>query len=311
MSKLKIAACFFLLTASLFGTEMKKISRIYQPNFSHMVGDGFHVQNYFPESQTPLSRFSPFVLLDYNPPQYFPPLKKGKRGVGGHPHRGFETVTFVYEGKLAHKDSKGNSGIIGAQDVQWMTAASGVLHEEFHEESFTRKGGSLHAVQLWVNLPKKEKMSQAKYQTLLAADMGQLKLDEKGSLLRIIAGKCQGVKGPAATFTPIEIYDVDLKAGSSFTTSLPQNHNSMILMLKGAAKINGETARFKDLVLFDRKGEEVHIQASEDSLLLFLSGEPIEEPVIQSGPFVMNTVEEIEQAEIDFQSGKFGWLSNR
>jgi redox-sensitive bicupin YhaK (pirin superfamily) len=310
MSKLKTATALLLLSASFLSGEMKKISRIYQPNFSHMVGDGFHVQNYFPEDKTPLSAFSPFILLDYNAPKYFPALKKGKRGVGAHPHRGFETVTLVYDGKLAHRDSAGHSGVIGAGDVQWMTAASGVLHEEFHEESFSRTGGFLHAVQLWVNLPKKHKMSKAKYQTLISSDVGKMQLDQKGSTVRVIAGKYGNVKGPASTFTPIEVYDVDLKAQSSFTTSLPQHYNSMILVLNGSIQVNDRNAKFKDLVLFQNAGEKIEITATEDSLFLVLSGEPIAEPVVQYGPFVMNTWEEIQQAEQDFQAGKFGRMES-
>lgn len=297
---------FFVMTS--LNADMKQISKIYTSTSSHMVGDGFRVDNYFPNEQMPFSSLSPFVLLDYNPPCYFPPLAVGKRGVGGHPHRGFETVTLVYDGKLAHRDSMGHSGVIGKGDVQWMTAGSGVLHEEFHEENFTRNGGNLHVVQLWVNLPKKDKMVQAKYQTLLSSNMGILNLDGKGSRLRVIAGKQKGVSGPASTFTPIELYDVTLKKDGSCVFNLPESHNSMILVLQGAVTVNQHELKFKDLVQFGHKGEEVRVQAAEDSLFLVLSGEPIQEPVIQSGPFVMNTQEEIYQARADFSSGKLGKL---
>lgn len=288
--------------------EMKQISKVCRSDSSHMVGDGFKVDNYFPNAQMPFPSLSPFVLLDYNPPCYFPPLAVGKRGVGGHPHRGFETVTIVYDGKLAHRDSMGHSGVIGQGDVQWMTAGAGVLHEEFHEENFTRNGGNLHVVQLWVNLPKKDKMVQANYQTLLSSDMGLIDLDGKGSRLRVIAGEQKGASGPASTFTPIELYDVALKKESSCSFALPENYNSMILVLQGAVTINQQELKFKDLVLFGHKGEEVRVQATEDSLFLVLSGEPIQEPVVQSGPFVMNTQEEIYKARADFSSGKFGKL---
>lgn len=273
-----------------------------------MVGNGFKVENYFPREGLPLSALSPFVLLDYNAPFYFPPLSSGKRGVGAHPHRGFETVTLVYEGSLAHRDSVGNRGIIRPGDAQWMTAGSGVLHEEFQEENFTRQGGILHAVQLWVNLPKKDKMSKPKYQTLLAGSMGRVSLDDEGSVLRVIAGHYKGVSGPATTFSPIELYDVLLQKGRSLSFDLPARYNLMILVLKGDIKVNQRLASAKDLILFAQQGEQVEIVADHESLFLVLSGDPINEPIIQSGPFVMNTEEEIRQAHNDFFRGQFGSL---
>lgn len=287
---------------------MKQISHILRSNDIHMVGNGFKVENYFPREELPLSTFSPFVLLDYNAPFYFPPLLSGKRGVGAHPHRGFETVTLVYEGSLAHRDSVGNRGIMGPGDVQWMTAGSGVLHEEFQEENFTRQGGILHAVQLWVNLPAKDKMSKPKYQTLLAGSMGRVSLDDEGSFLRVIAGSYKGVSGPASTFTPVELYDVFLQKRGALTFDLPAGYNTMILVLKGEIKVNQRPASTKDLILFAHQGEQVEIVADSESLFLILSGDPIHEPVIQSGPFVMNTEAEIGQAHRDFASGQFGSL---
>lgn len=298
--------CFSVITLN---AELKKVAKIYKPNLTHMVGDGFRVHNYFPDDAIPLEALSPFVLLDYNAPKYFPPLAEGKRGVGAHPHRGFETVTFVYDGKVAHRDSQGGSGVIGAGDVQWMTAGSGVLHEEFHEEQFTRQGGNLHAVQLWVNLPKKDKMSSPKYQTLLSSEIRQFKLDDQGSLLRVIAGKYRKILGPASTFTPINAYDVHLKQGAAFKFDLPADHHSMILVMKGAIYVNKRNAKVKELVILTPGAETVDIQAYQESFFLVLSGEPIDEPVIQSGPFVMNTQEEIDQAHSDFNSGKFGQLT--
>lgn len=309
MSSRKVVQLFLigcLFSSITLDAELKKVAKICKPNFSHMVGDGFRVHNYFPDDAIPLETLSPFVLLDYNAPRYFPPLPEGKRGVGAHPHRGFETVTFVYDGKVAHRDSQGGAGVIGPGDVQWMTAGSGILHEEFQEEEFTRKGGNLHIVQLWVNLPKKDKMSSPKYQTLLSTDIGRIKLDDQGSLLRVIAGKFKTILGPASTFSPINVYDVNLKQGAALKFDLPAHHHSMILVMKGTIYLNKRSAKFKELVILAPCGETVDIQAYEDSLFLVLSGEPIDEPVIQSGPFVMNTQKEIDQAHSDFNSGKFG-----
>jgi redox-sensitive bicupin YhaK (pirin superfamily) len=286
----------------------KDILGIYQPGSTHMVGDGFPVRNLFPSND--LDReVSPFLMLDYAGPQYFPPTDH-PRGVGEHPHRGFETVTIVYEGIVAHRDSAGNAGVIGPGDVQWMTAASGIVHEEFHEKEFAKKGGTLHAVQLWVNLPKASKMSAPGYQTILNGDIPAIEFDGGGGRLRVIAGSHQGRKGPARTFTPVELYDLQLKAGRRMALTLPEGQNTSLFVLQGRASVNGSReAGEAELILCKRTGSQVVIDAREDSLLLVMSGEPIEEPVARYGPFVMNTKAELIQAVQDYQAGKMGHLS--
>ncbi len=297
---------FICLAVQADATAFKQIQKVTQPAAPHMVGDGFKVFNYFPGSIR-YNETSPFVLLDYNAPTVFSPSPKRQRGVGAHPHRGFETVTFVYAGAVAHRDSFGGSGVIREGDVQWMTAGSGLLHEELHEKEFSKKGGYFHALQLWVNLPQKDKMSPPKYQTLLDQQMGRFQIDDKGSVLRVVAGRFKGVEGAASTFTPIEIYDLSLKEGAEVSIELPNSYNSMLLVMQGAVEINHQQlANFKDFVLFAHQGELIHLKAVQDSLLIVLSGKPILEPAVQSGPFVMNRSEEIEQAYKDYKAGKFG-----
>jgi redox-sensitive bicupin YhaK (pirin superfamily) len=306
--KALLILCLVNISTLMIGVEMspKQVATIFSATDVHMVGDGFRVFNYFPGVKTDFSSTSPFVLLDYNAPYHFPATTHQK-GVGPHPHRGFETVTIVYEGKLAHRDSFGGSGQIKQGEVQWMTAGSGLLHEEYQEKEFSEKGGILHAVQLWVNLPAKDKMTAPKYQTLTS--IKTVPLDEQGSCVRVIAGQFGDAKGSASTFTPIELYDVRLKKGAKVTLNLPKTHNSMLLVTGGSLDINqSKKAIFKDLVLFTHEGEEVNLTALEDSMVLVLSGEPINEPVVQMGPFVMNTQEEIGQAQRDYKSGKFGEL---
>ena len=289
-------------------TAAKDVLGIYQPGSTHMVGDGFPVRNLFPSNE--LDReVSPFLMLDYAGPQYFTPTDH-PRGVGEHPHRGFETVTIVYEGILAHRDSAGNTGVIGPGDVQWMTAASGIVHEEFHEKEFAKKGGTLHAIQLWVNLPKASKMSAPGYQTILNADIPAVDLEGGAGRLRVIAGSYLGQKGPAHTFTPIHVYDLRLKAGHRISLSLPSGHNTAIFVLEGRATVNGSReAGEAELIVCNRDGSQVTIEAQKDSRLLVMSGEPIEEPIARYGPFVMNTREELIQAAQDYQAGKMGHLS--
>ncbi len=289
-------------------TTTKEILGVYQPGSTHMVGDGFPVRNLFPSND--LDReVSPFLMLDYAGPQYFPPTEH-PRGVGEHPHRGFETVTIVYEGVLAHRDSAGNAGAIGPGDVQWMTAASGVVHEEFHEKQFAKKGGVLHAIQLWVNLPKASKMSAPGYQTILNVDIPAVELEGGAGRLRVIAGSYQGRKGPAHTFTPVELYDLQLKAGHRIQLKVPDGHTTSIFMLQGRASVNGSReAGEAELILCKRNGSQVVIEAHEDSRILVMSGEPIEEPIARYGPFVMNTKTELIQAVQDYQAGKMGHLS--
>lgn len=294
--------------ATIESAVTKDVVGIYQPGSTHMVGDGFPVRNLFPSNE--LDReVSPFLMLDYAGPQYFPPTDH-PRGVGEHPHRGFETVTIVYEGMVAHRDSVGNAGVIGPGDVQWMTAASGIVHEEFHEKEFAKKGGTLHAIQLWVNLPKASKMSAPGYQTILNADIPSVDLEGGAGRLRVIAGSFLEHKGPAHTFTPIQLYDLQVNAGHRVQLGMPTGHNTSIFVLQGRASVNGSRkAGEAELIVCKRDGSQVTVEAEEDSRLLVMSGEPIEEPIARYGPFVMNTREELIQAAQDYQAGKMGHLS--
>ena len=269
-------------------TTMKELIGIYQPGSQHMVGDGFPVRNLFPSND--LDReVSPFLMLDYAGPQYFEPTDH-PRGVGEHPHRGFETVTIVYEGVVAHRDSAGNAGVIGPGDVQWMTAASGIVHEEFHEKEFAKKGGTLHAIQLWVNLPRASKMSAPGYQTILNADIPAVDLDGGAGRLRVIAGSFLGHKGPAHTFTPIELYDLQLKQDTACQLGCLSGHNASVFVLQGRASVNGSRGgRGRTDCLQRRTARRSAVEAQEDSRFLVMAGEPIEEPIARYGPFVMNT----------------------
>ncbi len=288
----------------------KIIQQVLPPPAPHMVGDGFRVHNFFPNGYNMgMHRMSPFFMMDYNSKVEFPP-KEEPRGVGVHPHRGFETVTIAYHGKVAHHDSAGNSGTIGEGDVQWMTAGSGVLHKEYHDREFSRKGGLFQMVQLWVNLPKKDKMGTPKYQGLLNSDLGKYTLPDNGGTVDVIAGEFKNTKGPATTFTPMHMYNIKLNKGHSTSFDLPSNFNSGILVVEGSAIINGEPAATDHFVLFKNEGEQISIEASENSILLVLSGEPIQEPIIAYGPFLMNTKEEIMQAFDDLHHGKFGVLED-
>lgn len=288
-------------------TITKNVLGVYQPGPAYMVGDGFPVRNLFPSNDLDRA-VDPFLMLDYAGPQYFPPTDH-PRGVGEHPHRGFETVTIVYEGVLAHRDSTGSGGVIGPGDVQWMTAASGIVHEEFHEKAFATKGGTLHAIQLWVNLPRASKMSAPGYQTILNADIPAVDLDGRGTL-RVIAGSYLGQKGPARTFSTIQLYDIQLKAGGCAVVTVPEGDNSSIFVLQGRASANGSReAGEAELIVCERNGSQITIDAQSDSRLLVMSGTPIDEPIARYGPFVMNTREELVQAAQDYQAGKMGHLS--
>jgi len=275
----------------------------------HFVGDGFRVHNFIPGGfRLDMERMSPFLMLDYNSKFYFPPSEV-PRGVGVHPHRGFETVTIAYKGRIAHADSAGNSGIIGEGDVQWMTAASGILHKEFHEESFSTEGGDFQMVQLWVNLPAKYKMSPPKYQAINRESITRLPLPSGMGEIEVIAGEFGGAQGPAKTFTPVHLYNIKLRKGGHTKLSFPEHFNTGLLVLEGSIQINGlETATLDHFVLMSNVGEEFVIESMEDALVLVLSGAPIQEPIAAHGPFVMNTREEIVQAFQDFHSGKFGVL---
>jgi len=286
---------------------MKDVIGIYRPGSTHMVGDGFPVRNLFPSNE--LDReVSPFLMLDYAGPQYFTPTAH-PRGVGEHPHRGFETVTIVYAGMVAHRDSAGNAGVIGPGDVQWMTAASGIVHEEFHEKEFAKNGGTLHAIQLWVNLPKTSKMSAPSYQTILNTAIPAIELEGGVGRVRVIAGSFQGRNGPARTVTPIELYDLHLRAGGAASVDLPEGHNASSFVMQGRASGNGpDAAGEAELIVYGRSGSHVTIEASEDSRILILAGRPIEEPIARYGPFVMNTQAELVQAVNDYRAGKMGHL---
>lgn len=290
-------------------TAIKKVAHVYKGAAAHMVGDGFKVQNLFPNGNRMIGKqLSPFFLLDYAAPSYFPPSDK-PRGVEEHPHRGFETVTIAYQGALQHRDSGGNAGRIGAGDVQWMTAASGVVHEEKHDEEFTKTGGTLEMVQLWVNLPKAHKMDKPRYQSLLKEDIPVIRYED-GSYVRVIAGEWEGQPGAAKTFTPLNLFDIQLKAGKTIQLNLPDGYNTGLVVLKGEVNINdSHPAKGVEIAVFEQTGEQITVTAVEDASLLLLNGEPIRESIFAYGPFVMNTKEEIVTAIDDFNNGKMGRLN--
>jgi len=284
---------------------MKNIIGIYTSPRTHWVGDGFPVRTLFSYDNL-AKHISPFLLLDHAGPAEFTPTSE-RRGVGQHPHRGFETVTIVYKGEVEHRDSTGSGGTIGPGDVQWMTAASGIVHEEFHSKGFATSGGTLEMVQLWVNLPAKDKMADAGYQTILDGDIPNIALKDQAGSLRLIAGEFDGHTGPARTFTPIDVWDLRLKGGKLLTLDLHEGRNTALVVLRGTVQVNGqESVGEGQLALFDRKGDQMTLEASEDAVVLLLSGEPIDEPIVGHGPFVMNTEQEIHRAFADFQSGRFG-----
>ena len=288
-------------------TTQKKVLGTYGAGSNHWVGDGFPVRNLFPSNGLE-SEVSPFLMLDYAGPSRFEPAKK-PRGVGEHPHRGFETVTIAYQGSVGHRDSAGNSGVIYPGDVQWMTAASGVVHEELHEAEFTKKGGIFEMVQLWVNLPKAKKMSKPGYQAITKEQIPVIEL-EGGGHARVIAGELLGKRGPATTFTPVNLFDVILKAGERFELPLPEGHNAAVVLRKGEVLLNdtdwlrGEA----QIAPLSETGDAVTLEAKTETQLLILSGEPIHEPVASYGPFVMNTREELGQAVEDYRAGRMGRL---
>ena len=287
---------------------VKEVAGIYQPGSAHMVGDGFPVRNLFPSNDLDQA-VDPFLLLDYAGPQVFEPTDH-PRGVGEHPHRGFETVTIMYQGSVAHRDSAGNAGVIGPGDVQWMTAASGVVHEELHEAHWAKKGGTFQAIQLWVNLPRSLKMSAPGYQTILNGQIPKVELAGGAGHLRVIAGAFQGHKGPARTVTPIELYDVELVAGARAALLLPDGQNTSLFVVQGRVSANGSNdAAEAELIVCKRAGSSVVIEAREDSRLLIVSGQPIGEPIARYGPFVMNSKVELVQAVEDYKAGRMGHLT--
>jgi hypothetical protein len=284
---------------------VRGVESIHRSTTFHWVGDGFQVSTYFPSRGLTAERVSPFVLMDYGPPKEFEPLAHGKRGVGWHPHRGFETVTLAWEGAVAHRDNAGHAGVIGPGDVQWMTAGRGIFHEEYHEDEFTRGGGRMHMMQLWVNLPRKDKLAAPAYQPITSTDIPRVNLPNAGEV-RVIAGAFGGIRGPAHTFTPITMLDVRLKKGGRLDFELPSTHNALAVITEGRVRAGDEAAGSGELILFGNDGERVNFAAEEDSRVVFLGGQPLDEPIVQYGPFVMNTVDEIRQAIVDVESGRFG-----
>ncbi|HEY8297291.1 MAG TPA: pirin family protein [Candidatus Baltobacteraceae bacterium] len=283
---------------------MKTITGVHDAPAPHWVGDGFHVQSLF--SYADKHDLSPFILLDHAAPREYSPTSK-QRGVGWHPHRGFETVTIVYAGEVEHHDSLGNGGVIGPGDVQWMTAGSGILHEEFHSRAFAERGGPMHMLQLWVNLPAAKKMTEPAYQTILSTDIPVVGLPNAAGSVRVIAGKFAAVSGAAATHTPMDVLDVRLKGGNATAIPLQGGRTLAVVMLDGRVGINDRAAaEAGQLVTFERGQADLHLSAETDSSLLILSGKPLDEPVVGYGPFVMNTHDEINQTIQDFNAGRFG-----
>jgi redox-sensitive bicupin YhaK (pirin superfamily) len=291
--------------------KARNIEKIIPPPPVHWVGDGFRVHNFIPHT-APMTRerMSPFILLDYNSKYYFPPAER-PRGVGVHPHRGFETVSIAYKGKIAHHDSFGNSGVIDEGDVQWMTASSGLLHKEYHEKEFSARGGLFQMAQLWVNLPAKFKMSPPKYQAITGNDMGKYLLPDGAGVVEVIAGEYKTVKGPAFTFSPVTLINAKLEKGGKADFSFPAVYNTCAVVIEGSIILNGtEKTESDHFVLFGNDGEDFIIEASEKAIVLIMSGEPINEPIAAQGPFVMNTQTEIMKAYADINRGRFGFLED-
>ena len=284
---------------------MKKLSFIKRNNSAtHWVGDGFPVRGIFSYNDM-AEELSPFLLMDYAGPAQFEPTSQ-RRGVGAHPHRGFETVTIVYEGGVAHRDSAGGGGSIRAGDVQWMTAASGVLHEEYHSPEYARDGGPFEMIQLWVNLPSKDKMAAPSYQGITDAQIPRFALPDEAGSLRVIAGRYGQTTGPARTFTPMNVWDLRLQAGASLSFDLPDGHTTALFVLRGAIRVGTYTVHEAELAVMERTGSRLAFETTEDTVVLLLSGEPLNEPVVGHGPFVMNSRQEIAQAMSDYALGRFG-----
>ena len=286
--------------------KTKNIEQIVAPRPAHFVGDGFRVHNFIPGVPgMSMQRMDPFIMLDYNSKYHFGPSEI-PRGVGVHPHKGFETVTIAYKGRVEHGDSSGGGGIIGEGDVQWMTAASGVLHKEFHETEWSKTGGEFQMVQLWVNLPAEAKKGQPQYQAIENAQMPHYTLADERGFIEVIAGEYQGVKGPATTFTPIHMSNLKAKTGAQVTYEFPTTYNTLLLVLEGSIKVNGSDVQQDHVAVMAHDGEQFTIEVTEDAIVLVLAGLPIKEPIAHYGPFVMNTQEELLQAFDDFNTGKFG-----
>lgn len=291
--------------------KTKTVELIASPKPPHFVGDGFRVHNFIPSGfGLDMQRMSPFIMMDYNSTYNFPPSQKPK-GVGVHPHKGFETVTIAYKGRIAHHDSSGGGGVIGEGDIQWMTAASGILHKEYHEEEWSKKGGDFQMVQLWINLTAKDKKSPPKYQAIKYEDINRYELPDNAGTIEVIAGDYKGIKGSAFTFTPINLLNGKLKKGGKASFHFPANYNTAVLVLEGAIVINGTQKVATDhLALMANDGEYFEIQATEETVILVLSGEPINEPIAAQGPFVMNTRDELLEAFNEYNTGKFGYLED-
>ncbi len=291
--------------------KTKTVELVASPREPHFVGDGFRVHNFIPSGyRMDMQRMSPFLLLDYNSTYNFPASEK-PRGVGVHPHKGFETVTIAYKGKVAHHDNSGGGGVIGEGDVQWMTAAKGILHKEYHEEEWSKKGGDFQMVQLWINLPAKDKKKEPKYQAIKNENINRYELPDNAGQIEVIAGKYKGTKGSASTFTPVNLFNAKLKKGGKADFQFPADYNTALLVLEGNIMVNGKEETPTDhLALMANDGENFEIEALDDALVLVLSGEPINEPIAAQGPFVMNTREELMQAFNDFNMGKFGYLED-
>jgi redox-sensitive bicupin YhaK (pirin superfamily) len=292
--------------------SVKQVEMVMAPREPHYVGDGFRVHNFIPSAYgLTMQRMDPFIMLDYGAKFYFPPSPSKAKGVGVHPHRGFETVTVAYKGSVAHHDSGGGGGVISEGDVQWMTAASGVLHKEYHSEEFSNNGGDFQMVQLWVNLPAKDKMSTPKYQAITNAQIPKIQVPNNGGIVEVIAGNYDGHVGAATTFSPVHMLNAKLKTGGEAIFSFPSNFNTGLLVIEGSVYVNGvEEVPLDHFALFTNVGETFTLKASEDSIILILSGEPLREPIAAHGPFVMNTRHEIMQAFEDYENGKFGVLED-
>lgn len=288
--------------------SVKKLQSIQRSTDRHWVGNGFPVRTLFAYPNLDSLSISPFLLLDYAGPTDFPPTKQ-RRGVGEHPHRGFETVTIVYEGEVEHRDSSGGGGIISSGDVQWMTAASGLVHDEFHSRNFARCGGKFEMVQLWVNLPAKDKMTEPGYQSITSDRIPSVSLANDAGIMRVIAGEFAEFKGPAKTFTPIDVWDLRLASEKQTDLKIPDGYTTILVVLQGAVRVNeSEVIEEAEIGIFDRAGTSIHLDCTKDAMVLLLSGEPIDEPVVGQGPFVMNSFPEIRQAMLDYQNGKMGNL---
>ena len=288
---------------------LRGVEMVCSPTNTHMVGNGFKVMNFYPNGKGFEERMSPFFLLDFNAEVNFP-ASDIAHGVGVHPHRGIETITFAYKGAVAHHDSAGNSGVINPGDVQWMTAGGGVLHKEYHEQTFNQKGGAFEMLQLWINLPKAHKMTPAKYQGITHAEKPKVELPDGQGTVFVVAGEYNGVSGIATTFSPVHLYDMHLKKDAKVSFELPENFNSGLLVVDGDIEVNGKKVPENHYVQLANEKGAIEIKVNRNALVMVLSGEPLNEPYVSYGPFVMNTEQEIREAIEDYKAGKFGFLAD-